>query len=373
MASTKPAATTRRARTGSRTDKGADPEISHARWAGVALVITALVGAITLAVISPSETGSDSIAGVGAVAPTPTPAASASTDTRLPTAIPAIKTPGDGTDTSEWDALVTVTVPNDKLPAKKLALVVLRGEEEIGRKERPKLGGEDVIAGVRLDPGPNEITVVLESAGGQGPRSEPVTVILDRDKPELAVTFPEGRHKTFDDTILVEGVTEPGAEVRVINAALKKSKGSTRVVGISGTFEFSVPLKKGPNQITAESTDSAGQTQDVKVVVVRQDGRPSIKLDAPKKISRGELPKEVKLGVTVTDSESERMADAAVTFHLQGTGRPAETFETETNANGRATWKAQIKGGNSNPIELVVEVTSEQGQTRNAKQQIEID
>ena len=159
--------------------------------------------------------------------------------------------------------------------------------------------------------------------------------------------------------------------MQVTNAALKFDALSM-VVGPAGTFEFSVPLKKGRNRIVVESTDSAGQTQDASVVVVRMDGKPSVKLEAPKKISPQDLPKPIKFGVVVTDSAKDKMPEAVVTFILQGTGRPAESFESETNANGRATWTTEIKGGNPAPIELVVEVTSPHGQTKTVKQQIEI-
>ena len=144
-------------------------------------------------------------------------------------------------------------------------------------------------------------------------------------------------------------------------------------MGASGTFDFSVPLKKGRNEIVVESTDGAGQTQEVSVIVVRKDGKPVVKLDAPKKIARNSLPKKVKLSVVVSDVGGQKMADAAVTFIMQGTGRPAETFESETNANGRASWSVEIKGDNQNPIDLVVEVTSPYGQPKTVKQQIQLD
>ena len=60
MASAKPVATVRRSGSSGARGGGDVPAISRARWGGVALVIAALLGAIALAVVSPSgQTGPD--------------------------------------------------------------------------------------------------------------------------------------------------------------------------------------------------------------------------------------------------------------------------------------------------------------------------
>jgi hypothetical protein len=107
-------------------------------------------------------------------------------------------------------------------------------------------------------------------------------------------------------------------------------------------------------------------------VVTRKNGKPDIKFEAPKRIDRSSLPAIITVGVLVTDADGEKMPDAIVAFSLGGTGREADAFESETNANGRAKWQLAIAGGSS-PILLVVEVTSPHGQTRTAKRQIVID
>jgi hypothetical protein len=66
------------------------------------------------------------------------------------------------------------------------------------------------------------------------------------------------------------------------------------------------------------------------------------------------------------------MSNAVVTYNLGGTGRPAETYEAETNANGRSNWSVLIPGGNNEPIQLGVEVTSPHGQTKTMRHEIEI-
>jgi hypothetical protein len=371
MASAKPVTTTRKSAGKSGSRKSPEPEISSARWAGVALVIAALFGAIVLAVVSPSDPASEQGPVLGAAETTPIPVPSASADTRLPTAQPEILIPTAGSDTGEWEIEVTVDVPKDSLRAKELSMVVLRGDDTIGEAERPKTGGKVVVPGVRLVPGLNELTAALKGPGGLGPRSEPITVMLDNDRPELDITSPANKTKTFEDTITVEGVSEPGVEVTITNPELKFDTGAL-VVGPDGTFGHSVPLKKGRNAIAAESEDAAGQTHNDTVVVTRKDGKPTIKFDAPKRIDRSTLPAIITVGVLVTDVDGAKMPDAAVVFSLIGTGRPADGLDSETNANGRSKWQLEIAGGSS-PILLVVEVTSPHGQTKTAKREIVID
>ena len=210
MASTKSSTTTRRA-SSSRKSQGKDEqEVSPARWAGVAFVITAIVAAIVLAMISPSDPGISTPGTAAGATPdaadaSPTPEASV-LDGEPPTAQPAIVNPLDGKSTSEVIIPVTVEVPKEDLPRDTLRLVILRGNEVLKEKTKPKTPGTFTIEGVGIDPGANELTAVLSSVGGGfGPRSEPVVIVVDEDMAGLEIIAPQNKAKTYEMTVLIEG------------------------------------------------------------------------------------------------------------------------------------------------------------------------
>jgi hypothetical protein len=364
MASAKPAATTRRTSSPKGPKKTDGPEISPARWAGVALVIAAIIGAIVLAVISPSDVEPDTIPGSAATSPSPSPVAS-TLDTQLPNAQPRIVTPIQG-PTAEYEIEVVVSVPAEELPKRKLALVILRGDDELARVAKPKTDGNVTVRGVRLvRDTANELTAALEGPGGFGPRSDPVVVTHDRKAPVLALTGPKNKEQTYAETILVTGTSEAGAEVLIKNETLGKSEGM--VVGNAGTFKTAVRLKRGMNRIVVEATDAAGLRQSDGVRVERLDGRPAIKITAPDRVRKSDLPTTIKVVVEVTDAKGERVEGAEIYYSLGGPGRTTITETDVTAANGRSTWNPEVSRSDSpaaDGLDLSVTVTSPQDETR---------
>ena len=344
-------------------------EISRATWAGVALVIAALVAVITLAVVSPSDPGSGTEQTGLVGRPSPNPSAG-TVDDRLPTERPAITSPADGFVTGEREFEVTVSVARDPLPARLLTLEILRGGVVVGSK-KPKQATDITVAGVRLVEGPNELTAALRGPGGRGPMSEPITILVDRDGPSLTLTSPQDNEKTIEGTVLVAGTTEPGVSVKVLNQSKKWEDVTT--VGNSGTFEQVVPLVEGKNRIIVVATDEVGNVDRVRRVVMKQNGRPFVELSAPKKVALKDLPTEIRLRVDVTDDNKKPIEGAAVTFTLIEPLQGAETFETETNASGRATWRAPIsrRGSRQDVIRAAVKVTAPNGKQRTEAVDIE--
>ncbi|MEA2026836.1 MAG: hypothetical protein U9O18_09095 [Chloroflexota bacterium] len=342
----------------------------------MALVIAAIIAAITLAVISPSDPGAITQPGIAGVGSTPTPAPSV-LDTRVPTAQPKIVSPGEG-PTAEFDIPVTVAVPDEEdIPRKDLTLVVLRGDEELGKVPRPKLGSKVTVKSVRLLEGSeNELTAALKGPGGLlGPRSNPVVVTQDPDAPSLAITSPAKGYDTYDKTVIVTGTSEIGAEVRITNAANGFGP-KTVVVPASGEFTISVPLKYGPNRIEAVSEDQTGQTKRKTVRVVRKDGQPDIKdIKYPQRIPKSALPKTIRVVVEVVDVKGEKMEGATVAYTLGGPVSLSDTFEDETGANGRSVWTTEVEPSNSldDTLELGVTVTSPQGDKKKWRYKISLN
>jgi hypothetical protein len=365
MASARPASTKSQGSGSSRSSKGGSGdggEVSAARWAGVALVITALVAAIVLAVISPSDPGggTPSAAAVDEPTPEPTPAVP---DGPVPVVAPEIIVPKDGLVTREVEVDLTVAVPQDEIPRRDLQLWIMREGERLETRVRPKVGNVSIPA-LRLEEGPNEIVALLRGPGGSGPTSKPVTITLDRDPPPLQVTAPKENKKTTNSTITVAGTSEVGAKIVIKNnttgAAWEES------VGPTGKFDAPIRLDLGANKIRVLATDSAGNTARRTVNVRRIDARPTVKLKvSDKTIKVSSLPENIRASVTVTDGAGDPVAGAEVVFSLVVPGGPSSVEETGTKANGRASWGVRIPRGDTRQgdghIEVVV--TTPDGET----------
>jgi hypothetical protein len=339
----------------------------------VGLVVAALLGAIFLAVVSPSGTTDPTdgmLPGTSGSQASQAPDASPG-DGRLPVGRPEITAPRDGGVIGEWYIDVTVAVPEEPLPRRSLALVILRQGAEAKRLARPQPGSSVTVPDVPLVEGQNVLTAALAGPGGMGPVSDPVAIIQDRDAPVLGIDSPEDGTETTESTIGLSGTSEAGASVTIENAA--KGWDNTLRVGPSGSFEISVPLALGRNRISIHSKDGAGMEQRATVVVQRKDGRPVIKLSAPKRLARGELPKQIRVVVDVTDADGKAIEGATVSYNLGGPGRESVDFDDETSASGRSTWEVQLVAGasESSPI-LGVEVIAPNRERSEVFQEIEI-
>ena len=75
----------------------------------------------------------------------------------------------------------------------------------------------------------------------------------------LAIVEPQNGFRTGDRSVLVVGITEPGAVVTV--------NGVAAVVDTFGKFTVQMTLTKGSNQVTATATDAAGNANTQKLTV----------------------------------------------------------------------------------------------------------
>jgi hypothetical protein len=359
MASAKPASTTRRASPNRGSGKKGEQEVSPARWAGVAFVITAIVAAIILGMLSPSDP--DATPAVAAVVESPAPSAGA-LDSQVPIAQPTIMLPKDGEEYPEFVIPVTVELPRDEIPGEFLQLHIMRGDESLKTKENPKIPGTVTVKGVEVDEGANELTAVLTGPGGWGPRSDPVVVIVDRDAPGLEIITPENKAEVYDKVVRVEGTSEIEAEVKVRNETTGKTH-PYGVIGADGEFSVSVPLKPGANnKLRVVSTGAAGIPQSKTIRVIQVDGRPKVKIRKiePNPVSLSSLPAQISIRVDVTDAKGKPMPEAEVFLSLGGPGQEAEQDRLVTNAKGRVVWKPTIEAGSerTDTLSVVAEATS---------------
>jgi hypothetical protein len=376
MASAKGGGTTRRSRSSKTPKKNEQPEVSPARWAGVALVIAAIVGAVFLAVISPSDSDGPGQPGaqVAEVESTgliddasPSPSV---LDMAVPVVAPDIVVPEDGTRTREYEFEVTVAVPNDRtVKRQNLDLDIYINGKHSKALRKPKPGTEVEVEGVRLAPGKNVLTAVLSSPGGRGPASEPITVVLDEELPPLEIVSPKNKLRTYDDKVTVEVTSEVGASVTIDN---KANDHDWQVpIGPAGKASKSIRLAYGKNLIEATSVDEAGQDVDYSVTVIRLDGRPKIKLKFPESVNP---PEQVRIVAEVKDAKKQPMKDADVLFTLTAPNMSTLTLPATTNAKGRAVWEVEIPASSSPAaaLELGVTVTSPTGDKDKDRATIEV-
>jgi hypothetical protein len=298
-------------------------------------------------------------------------APSAPADDRVPTEQPEILQPREGLTTGEWEIPVTVAVPADDLPRRDLTLEILRDGETLGEAQRPR-PGDVIVEGVRLLEGTNLLTAALRGPGGLGPLSDPVSVVLDRTVAPLTLTAPNDDATTMDSSVVVSGTSEPGATVAIRNAS--RDWEDPAVVGPSGSFEATVPLVEGKNRIVVISTDEAGNKRRAARTITRQNGRPNLKVTAPKKVRLASLPAKIKLQVEVTDANKRSISGADVVFAVTIPGQSSETNEEQTNDAGRVVWRLPVpKGSSSGDLILVsVMVTAPNGQSRDGLVQIRV-
>ena len=376
MATAKPASTVRTRSSGSRGPGPGDqgPGIGRARWAGVGLVIAALLGAIGLAIVSPSA--SDPADPGSAIRPGADPSPAPSVIVQTPVAQPKITSPEDGWLIGEWYVELTADIPEDPLPRKSLKIAVYRDGVEVTRQALGRqVAGESVsVPDVSLQAGQNVLTVALVGpGGGVGPMSEAVTVTQDRDAPELTITSPESGSVTTEETIIVAGESEPGATVAVQNPA----RDFDREIGVgpSGTFEVSVRLAMGKNCITLRSTDQTtrGPDHEASIVVQRKDGRPVVDLQVPKKVARSDLSKPIRIVVIATDADGKPIEGATVSFALGFPGSTAQDLEDQTDSEGRVVWRVAPGASTSaSQLTVTVDVIAPDGEQRQRSASIPI-
>jgi hypothetical protein len=354
-----------------------DHEVSPARWAGVAFVIAAIVSAIALAFISPSQPGAAQQPAAVAAVESPSPAPSALAQiTQVPTVQPKITNPPPDETTPEREISVTVEIPEEAdVPRRLLTLSILLDGEVEQEVDRPETGGSITVDGVRIEPGPNTLQAVLSTLAGPGPVSEPVTVTLDPEQTKLAIIAPEKKSETYAEQVDVEVAAEPDTIVNV--AKVNSTQGQNVTLGPTGQATVTVRLKKGNNRIRARTVDSAGQAQTARITVRRIDGTPKIKVQAPAKVERSSLPAKVKVSVRVTDAEGKPLEGATLNYSLGGSGRIAQTDVDTTNANGRATWNTTISPTSSpsgDEVTVTVTATSpESGEPATVDRAISLD
>jgi bacillopeptidase F (M6 metalloprotease family)/putative cell wall-binding protein/subtilisin family serine protease len=158
---------------------------------------------------------------------------------------PVLTSPADGAHTNVPEIAVAGRVDMDSL-----VTIYVNGEEAAQTQAENGL----FEAVVTLEDGENVITATAEIATGVTDPSQPVTVVLDRVVPEVAVEAPEDGFITNKQVVTVSGHAFDQYLAKIL------VNGSPIEFAPDGSFSTKVMLDEGENTIVVEALDLAGNT-----------------------------------------------------------------------------------------------------------------
>jgi len=156
---------------------------------------------------------------------------------------PVITSPSDGLFTNQS----TVVVKGEAAPT--TTVHIFNNGEEVKSAEVHNDGTFSVE--IALSDGENVLTAKSSTERGMTEESAPIKVVLDQNKPTLAITNPKDGDKTNRETVTVEGTVEDAnldwVKVNGVNAKVENGKYSARIM-----------LNEGINEIKVVAKDKAG-------------------------------------------------------------------------------------------------------------------
>nr|WP_026583445.1 S8 family peptidase [Bacillus sp. J33] len=260
---------------------------------------------------------------------------------------PAITSPADGTFTNQD----TVTIEGISAPT--TTVNVFNNGEKIASAETTDEG--TFSAEISLAEGENILTAKASTEAGSTDASEPVKVIFDQAKPELAITSPADKTKTNKETVTVEGTVSDE------NLVWVKVNGQTAEVA-DGKYSLRILLDEGENVITVTAQDKAKNTEEKTITIDAKYTAPAIENLLP------EEDKEIKKGESVKiefDSEPGLSAVFAIRMPLTNTGaqltNAAELPMMETSPGHYVGYYTATSNVKAPGAEIEVKATDEYG------------
>ncbi|MBY7143954.1 S8 family serine peptidase [Virgibacillus sp. NKC19-3] len=159
---------------------------------------------------------------------------------------PVITTPAEDLITNEADLSVEGTA------SPTTTVQLMNNGEEVGTQEIGDDGEFSIPAD--LTEGENELTAVSVIDGTSIGESDPVTVTLDTEEPELTIDNPQDGEKSNQETVTVEGTVSDS------NLDYVEVNGQEADVS-DGTYSKRILLDNGENEIEVVAADLAGNSQ----------------------------------------------------------------------------------------------------------------
>lgn len=196
------------------------------------------------------------------------------------------------------------------------------------------------VNAVPIPLGRSSITAAIVGPGGEGPQSQPISVVFDNVPPAIIMSGPTANATINGESVTVSGRTQGGSTVAVHNA----NTGLTATaVAKDGTFAIDVRLGNGVNPLTITATDPAGNVSTKQLSVVKGNGATAVRLRISfARIKLSDLPHAFSAYVTATDPDGAPIAGATVNFALTVPGLQPVSFDATTGADGKASWTTTL-------------------------------
>ena len=260
--------------------------------------------------------------------------------------IPSVVSPSEPyTNVASADLVVTVDPDLAGNPAYSLRVYLsLEDQAPAPIQDTPLGATAQTVIPVALTKGINDFSVTMLGPGGESESSPVVRYVFDDSKPGIKLSAPKDGATVNRKAVDLEGRTQGRSTLIARNVETGDSIGGTAEA--DGGFVLKLPLVNGSNRIVIASTDPAGNTNEIELVVRRGSGELAAALSASVyRIKRADLPADVRLTATVDDPDGKPLADARVTFTLSIPGINTITSDAVTDANGRAVWETTIPKG----------------------------
>jgi hypothetical protein len=113
---------------------------------------------------------------------------------------------------------------------------------------------------ITLEKGENTIVAwAIDDSDNESAQTEEFNIIYDTEAPPLELVKPEDGTAVEDQTIEIEGNTEPDARVQVNEHVV--------IVNLEGKFTYNLVLEEGKNEINITAEDSAGNVEEKNLTV----------------------------------------------------------------------------------------------------------
>lgn len=254
---------------------------------------------------------------------------------------PVITSPQDGHFTNQS----TVTVEGKAAPTTEVK-IQNKGKEVAAT---PARDDGSFSAEVSLKDGENILTATASTPKGTTDPSEPVQIILDREKPKLSIGEPADGLKTNREAVTVKG------EAKDEHLDWVKVNGKKADLADDGTYSLRILLDEGENRIQVTAADKAGNKQTEEITLRAKFSAPVIQNLSPEQtvyLKRGET---VKIEL---DSEPGLKGNFAIRMPL--TNLPSNVTQLPLHEEGKghyvAYWTATSKDKVSGAeIEVILE------------------
>lgn len=315
------------------------PRVSWSRRIGAGLGLAILGTSIVLAgqaLDVPSGTPrSPAPPGPTAAGARPSNSGRASPEPRVDLAAPVLNSPGFSlvaAATVDIAGTLPAGLPRDGSLGLRIYV-----NDVLARERRLPERDEFVVRDLALVQGENRIMAALHSAEGEGRHGNVLLLTRDDVAPRIRLDEPSRGATVLDEDVTLAGTTEAGAVVTVTNGT--NSREASTTADEQGAFELSIGLDAGPNALTIEAVDGAGnrRREDLTVTSAESNAQVSLTL-SDESLSLSRLPATMTLVAQLTDEDGSAVDGADVTFSLSQPGQPTVTYRT-TSEHGTAEWR----------------------------------